>query len=154
VKHMENGNMTNFIPPPSRLDSMTLNVSDLPVEHMVTELNEFDRFAFESNIDKGVKLSPCAGVCSNLKPVVSLSESQLYWSNECFDFDVPECKVTKCISVWEKELLGDTHEEYLLNGLRNGFCIVDELDYPVSSVRRNYRSTTMANRSKVEKKVA
>jgi hypothetical protein len=152
VNSIVNVTTINFIPPPSKLDPLDLCMVDLPVEQII-ELNDLDCTNVDVIRDNGEFVSPMVGVCLNAEPVKSLSDSQLYWSDVNLDIDVPISKVTSCISVWEKELLGDKHESYLLDGLRNGFSIVDDQNYPVSTVRQNYRSTSRLNRSKVEKRL-
>jgi hypothetical protein len=61
--------------------------------------------------------------------------------------------VTKAIAVWKAELQLDQDHDYIIDGLTNGFKIVDtESDLPIID-RRNYRSTSAGNKMKVEQRI-
>ena len=75
-------------------------------------------------------------------------------SGELFDgVFVPVAKVTQCLHVWREKLRGDVNERYLLNGIANGFNIIDCPERPPSYDRRNYRSTAFENKAKVETRI-
>jgi hypothetical protein len=63
------------------------------------------------------------------------------------------CKVTKSYDKWKTELKGDPDELYILNGISNGFRIIDSAEEMPSVYRRNYRSTTLVNKEKVEARI-
>jgi hypothetical protein len=62
---------------------------------------------------------------------------------------VKVAKVTECLSKWKSEMKGDLFETYVLDGIENGFSIVDGVSPPKSTYMKNYRSTLL-NKSKVE----
>ena len=61
--------------------------------------------------------------------------------------------VTKCIDAWNDELLGDLDRDYLLEGLKEGFNIIDSDYIPHSMNRSNYKSTAGVNKVKVETRI-
>jgi hypothetical protein len=62
----------------------------------------------------------------------------------------PTASVTRCIHVWEKELADSSDKSFILEGLKDGFKIVDSETVPLSCERENYKSTAGDNYVKVE----
>jgi hypothetical protein len=59
-------------------------------------------------------------------------------------------KGTEHLLKWQNELCGDIDEKNLLDGVENGFCITVSDSPPVSTYRRNDKSTSGVNSSKVK----
>jgi hypothetical protein len=64
---------------------------------------------------------------------------------------VPIASVTGSLDVWETELVEDFDKNFLLDGIRSGFSIVDSNASGNATYRRNYKSTQLGNKMKVEK---
>jgi hypothetical protein len=64
-------------------------------------------------------------------------------------YQVKQARVTECYSKWCDELHGDVFEEYILDGIKNGFNIVDSSDLPVDIFSRNYKSV-LSNKLQAE----
>ena len=62
-------------------------------------------------------------------------------------------KVTTCIDAWNLELTDDLDRDYLLDGLTEGFNIIDSDLMPHSMKRSNYKSTAGVNKAKVETRI-
>jgi hypothetical protein len=77
-------------------------------------------------------------------------------SNSCniFNHLRTTTKLTACIDVWKREMEGDIDKDFILNGVANGFDIIDSYVLPPFMSRNNYRSTTGENKSKVEKRIS
>jgi hypothetical protein len=66
---------------------------------------------------------------------------------------VPVARVTECLDVWKKELQNDVDKDFILNGIGSGFSIVDCEVSKNATYRRNYKSTQLANKQKVENRI-
>jgi hypothetical protein len=71
------------------------------------------------------------------------------------DLDPPPLvsDMTKCYEAWESFLVNDSDKEYLLNGVHNGFRLL-ESDIDIKSCNcKNYRSATCTNHEQMEKQI-
>ena len=50
------------------------------------------------------------------------------------------CKVTQCVKAWKNILSNDQDKNYILDGIENGFYIVDQTENVRDVSGRNYRS--------------
>jgi hypothetical protein len=66
---------------------------------------------------------------------------------------VPPSPVTDCLEVWRTELVGDSNAAFILDGIENGFKLVDSNVDPPTSRCRNYKSTLGENRDLVEAQI-
>jgi hypothetical protein len=71
------------------------------------------------------------------------NKNLLDWRNTA---TVPVSQLTKAIKVWEQELVGDTNRDFILEGVRHGFKLIDAEAAPAPSNTRNYKSASVANR--------
>jgi hypothetical protein len=78
------------------------------------------------------------------------SKKPLEWRSRT---SVPVAKITNCIGVWEKELKDDPDKEFILDGIRNGFRLIDQEAKPVPSNTKNYKSATSENKDAAEKQI-
>ena len=62
---------------------------------------------------------------------------------------VVSSKVSKCYSKWKEELAGDQDESYLLNGIHDGFDILEGHSPMFNACMSNYKSASIENRLKV-----
>jgi hypothetical protein len=69
------------------------------------------------------------------------------------DASVLNCKVSQCYDVWARELASDCDKDYLLEGIMNGFEIVDCKVSDSATFRKNYKSTQLENKLKEEKRL-
>jgi hypothetical protein len=115
-----------------------------------------------SGFDHSVMRSESKLVVGDFKPIrltgklpesPSNIDAASYTSGLGPDHVVPIANVTKKIDQWSSLLLGDENEEFILDGIRHGFCIVDNLEKPKSFKRSNYKSTGFENKLKVENRI-
>jgi hypothetical protein len=65
----------------------------------------------------------------------------------------PNALITKNISVWCRELQNDENRDFIIDGVRYGFMIVDRLCELSNCFRRNYGSVLYDNRDLVETQI-
>lgn len=53
--------------------------------------------------------------------------------------------LTRCLDVWLRELVGDTIESFIINGIAHGFKLVPDLSLVTPADCANYRSATDPN---------
>ena len=63
------------------------------------------------------------------------------------------CKVSKCYERWKLESAGDPKECYLLDGIENGFDILEGNSPVFDACMSNYKSAATENRTKVEAQI-
>ena len=66
---------------------------------------------------------------------------------------VPPAPVTLREQVWRSELHDDPNALFILNGISQGFSLVDTEDVPSSFLCKNYKSSAVENRPLVEKQI-
>ena len=163
-RNIRDGTMSVFIHPAS---------SDLPNVTLKSQMSQLGGLSCASSdivsgigiVDSGLafnnlcpnidNLGPCSNICSDIADLSMNSKimETVPVLDSIFDVYVPKAKVTEQIEVWTHELLGDDQAEYLLDGLKNGFSIVDSNAVPPRTFRRNYKSTMNENKLKVEKRI-
>ena len=65
---------------------------------------------------------------------------------------VPVSPVTLCRDLWQVELEGDVNSSFIMNGITDGFSLVDSVEVPSSFICKNYKSSAIENRTLVENK--
>jgi hypothetical protein len=63
---------------------------------------------------------------------------------------VPTAPVTECIDVWRTELKSDYNAQFILEGLADGFKLIDPGVIPPSSMCSNYKSASLENATLAE----
>ena len=66
---------------------------------------------------------------------------------------VPKSPVTECILVWEKELVDDPDKDFILDGLKNGFKLIDKGATADPSCTKNYKSAYITNKDETEQQI-
>jgi hypothetical protein len=66
---------------------------------------------------------------------------------------VPASPVTLCKETWRVELVGDINSVFTMNGISNGFSLVDSKETPSSFVCKNYKSSSIENRTLLEEQI-
>jgi hypothetical protein len=84
--------------------------------------------------------SASAGLC----PGVVTCDTGLH------SLDSPICAATVAIDIWDTELQGDMDHDFIIAGLKDGFRILDAEGELPPMDRRNYKSTSVSNSSKME----
>ena len=148
---MQNSSTINFIHPPSSLSSVPISVFNSNVPFALSDRSVVD--SVHDTLHAGEFLRPAVVACIGSTSVIRNDPVTLL-SGDRFDApSVPVAKVTKCLDVWSAKLLGDENETFILEGIKDGFNIVDSSERPPGFDRKNYRSTTHENKSKVEKRI-
>jgi hypothetical protein len=143
--------MINFIQSPNSHDSILSKVGFC--NDSTLGLSDLGTLLQTESIDKDV-CCPSWGASISDTPVVLVdSGCSSCLSDSGPGGSVPVAKVTKNLDKWSAMLLGDDNAAYILDGIENGFCIVDNICKPQSFLRKNYRSTLNENKNKVEKRI-
>jgi hypothetical protein len=93
---------------------------------------------------------PSAGVSSRTQAGVVVTRAG---AKPWFPITLPKApmsRMTASVSCWKSELSAIGHNDYLLEGVTNGFKIVDDDISPVGFLRENYKSASIENKAKVE----
>jgi hypothetical protein len=102
---------------------------------------------------RSMSSSAASGVCAGKvasRGVPALESTHLF--DKTFH-KVPVSPVTQCFSVWCKELEQDSDSIFILDGIKNGFALIDDSAVPVSCSCDNYKSATVAGRVLAEKQI-
>ena len=106
------------------------------------------------NVGGGDRFLPLWNVAADIscvKPnIASHSDNNLFYDPLV---DVPIARVTQNYDVWKRNLLGGDDDLFVLNGILNGFSIVDLNCTLPRFATKNYRSTSDKNKLKVEARI-
>jgi hypothetical protein len=145
--------MQNFSCPLSKVESTNL-CSNIGNRAVIDGCNRLDIAEECCNVGKDNRDLSLMNVVSDIRHVdpdiASFSDSNL-----CYDplVEVPVAKVTQMYDKWKHYLLSGDDDLYVLNGIQNGFSIVDlNCALPKFSTR-NYKSTANENKLKVETRI-
>jgi hypothetical protein len=107
-------------------------------------------------LDSKLDVEKCPSICHdhlNMAIPSSTTFHPIAASASLSDTPVQMAKVTQCLSKWQHELRGDVDEAYLVAGMKDGFCIVDDMLADPNTYRRNYRSVLGDNKLKAETRI-
>ena len=82
-------------------------------------------------------------------PNVKLPESP-DWRNTS---SVPTADITQCLPAWENELKDDIDKFFVLDGIKNGFRLIEVGATPVPSSTKNYKSAYVTNKDAAERQI-
>jgi hypothetical protein len=126
-------NETLFVP----LSNETLLINE-------TLLNDFDNLSGSSIVPKKSTL---------IKPLMDVDVQKPPKPLNRGGYVPTTASLTLCLKSLEKHLAGDEDYDYIIEGVSNGFRIIDEKVFPVTAACKNYRSATLTNRDASEAQI-
>ena len=92
-------------------------------------------------------------ITSSIKPVMNVDVLKPQTPLNHGGYVPTTVSLTLRLGSWEKHLAGDVDYDYIIEGVTNGFRIIDEHVFPVTTTCKNYRSATLTNREASEAQI-